>query len=197
MPVCTIEHVTQDMQPGPARLAAVITVSDSSARGTRQDMSGPAVAGELRAAGFETPDPVIVPDEQIPIQDAIRTASGHARLVVTTGGTGIGPRDVTPEATSAVCDRLLPGIAELMRAEGRRETPLAVLSRGLCGTRGTTLILNLPGSPKGALSSLRAALPVLPHALDLLAGHTEHAAPGTTGTGAGSIHPTERKVLRS
>ena len=185
------------MHPRPVPPAAVITVSDSSSRGTRQDISGPAVAAELRAAGFETPEPVVVPDEQIAIQDAIRTASGHARLVVTTGGTGIGPRDVTPEATAAVCDRLLLGIAELMRAEGRRETPLAVLSRGLCGTRGATLILNLPGSPKGALSSLRAALPVLPHALDLLAGHTEHAASGHTGADTRSPHPTERKVLRS
>ena len=96
--------------------------------------------------------------------------------MVTTGGTGIAARDVTPEATRAVCDRLLEGVAELMRSEGRRETPLAALSRGVCGTRGTTVILNVPGSPSGAVSSLRAALPLLPHAIDLLAGKTEHAA---------------------
>lgn len=110
-----------------------------------------------------------------------------ARLVVTTGGTGIAPRDVTPEATRAVCDRLLEGVAELMRAEGRRETPLAVLSRALCGTvsgiNGTAVILNVPGSPAGAVSSLRAALPVLPHALDLLEGRTEHAGNAIPGQG--------------
>lgn len=171
--------------------AAVITVSDSCARGSRQDVSGPAVAAELRAAGFEATEPIIVPDEQIAIQDAIRAAAGPARLVVTTGGTGISPRDVTPEATAAVCDRMLEGVAELMRAEGRRDTPLAVLSRGLCGTCGTTIILNLPGSPKGAVSSLRAALPVLPHALELLSGRTEHAPSGNV-----AAPPAERKVPR-
>lgn len=180
----------QDAERWPA---AVITVSDSCARGSRQDVSGPAVAAELRAAGFETAEPVVVPDEQVAIQDAIltaiRAAAGASRLVVTTGGTGISPRDVTPEATRAICDRMLEGIAELMRAEGRRDTPLAVLSRGLCGTRGTAIILNLPGSPKGAVNSLRAALPVLPHALELLSGRTEHA-----GDVAGPS--AERKVPR-
>lgn len=169
--------------------AAVITVSDSCAAGLRQDLSGPAVAAELRHAGFETAEPVVVPDEQIAIQDAIRAATGSARLVVTTGGTGISIRDVTPEATRAVCDRMLEGVAELMRFEGRRETPLAVLSRGLCGTRGTTIILNVPGSSKGAVSSLRAALGVLPHALELLSGNTEHPA-----TAEAAAHPIEGKV---
>lgn len=167
----------------------MITVSDSCASGSREDISGPAVAAELRAAGFEAAEPVVVPDEQIAIQDAIRAACATAPLVVTTGGTGISLRDVTPEATGAVCDRMLEGIAELMRAEGRRETPLAVLSRGLCGTRGTSIILNVPGSPKGAVSSLRAALPVLPHALELLAGRTEHVL-----SGDGPV--AERKVPR-
>lgn len=183
--------VTQPTQRTEHWAAAVITVSDSCASGARQDISGPAVAAELRAARFQTAEPVVVPDEQIAIQDAIRAACTNAHLVVTTGGTGVSLRDVTPEATGAVCDRMLEGIAELMRAEGRRETPLAVLSRGLCGTRGTSIILNVPGSPKGAVSSLRAALPVLPHALELLAGRTEHVPPGD---GSGPV--AERKVPR-
>ena len=156
----------------------MITVSDACSRGLRKDLSGPAVAHELDVQGFEMVLRVTVPDERKLIEDAIRQAAEVARLVVTTGGTGIGERDVTPEATRAVCDRLLEGVAELMRAEGRRETLLASLSRGVCGTvraeQGTSVILNVPGSPAGALSSLRAALPVLPHALDLLEGKTEH-----------------------
>jgi molybdopterin adenylyltransferase len=160
----------------------VITVSDACSRGLRQDLSGPALARELDACGFETVLRLTVPDEQRVIEDALRHTARSARLVVTTGGTGIGARDVTPEATRAVCDRLLEGVAELMRAEGRRETPLAALSRAVCGTvsgtGATALILNVPGSPAGAVSSLRAALPVLPHALDLLEGKTEHGAAG-------------------
>ena len=156
------------------RTAAVITVSDSCSKGLREDLSGPAVSRALDAAGFETVLQVTVPDDQRVLEDALRHAAATASLVVTTGGTGVGPRDLTPEATRAVCDRLLDGVGELMRAEGRRETPLAVLSRAVCGTRGSALILNLPGSPRGAVSSLRAALPVLPHALDLVAGRTEH-----------------------
>lgn len=188
MSVCTIENVTSNPDGHEARatvsedrtasrlriLAAVITVSDSCSRGLRKDLSGPAVARELEAHGFETALALTVPDEASGIEDALRQATSAARLVVTTGGTGIGERDVTPEATRRVCERLLEGIPELMRAEGRRETPLAVLSRGVCGTRGTSLVLNLPGSPRGAVSSLRVVLPVLRHALELLAGKTEH-----------------------
>jgi molybdenum cofactor synthesis domain-containing protein len=162
----------------PRRTAAVITVSDACSRGQREDLSGPALARTLDANGFETVHRLTVPDEVEVIEDAIRRAAAMARLVVTTGGTGIGPRDVTPEATRAVCGRLLEGVAELVRAEGRRETPLAVLSRGVCGifqgAGAASLILNVPGSPAGAVSSLLAALPVLPHALDLLEGKTEH-----------------------
>lgn len=153
----------------------MITVSDSCAQGLREDVSGPAVARELEAQGFDVVRQVTVADEVRLIEDALRHAAGEARLVVTTGGTGVAARDVTPEATRAVCDRILEGVAELMRSEGRRQTALASLSRGLCGTRGTSLILNVPGSPAGAVSSLRAALPVLPHALELLGGETEHA----------------------
>jgi molybdenum cofactor synthesis domain-containing protein len=149
--------------------AVVITVSDSCVRGERVDASGPTVAEALRLAGFDVGEPRLVPDEQPEIEAALRAAAAEVELVVTTGGTGITQRDVTPEATRAVCGRLLDGLAEQMRAEGRRETPFAVLSRGVCGLLGQTLVVNLPGSPAGALTSLAAILPVVPHALGLLA----------------------------
>jgi molybdopterin adenylyltransferase len=159
--------------------AVVITVSDRSSRGEREDLSGPAVAQELESHGFDVQARVSVPDERAAIEDALREAARRARLVVTTGGTGIGPRDVTPEATRAVCSRLLDGVSELMRAEGLKTTPRAALSRGVCGTvdladEPGTLVLNLPGNPGGAVTSLRAVLPILDHALALLAGKTEH-----------------------
>ncbi len=191
--VCTIENVAQATHLSPRRTAAVITVSDGCSRGEREDLSGPALARTLDASGFQTVSRVRVPDEQRVIEDAMRAAAGIARLVVTTGGTGIAPRDVTPEATRAVCDRLLEGVAELMRAEGRRETPMAALSRAVCGTLGTSLVLNVPGSPAGAVSSLLAALPVLPHALDLLEGRTEHDA--QTGNTTAKPHGKPRKRL--
>ena len=175
----------------------MITVSDSCARGKREDLSGPALARTLDANGFHTVSRVTVPDECGVIEDAIRKAAGMARLVVTTGGTGIGPRDVTPEATRAVCDRLLEGVAELMRAEGRKETPMASLSRAVCGTLRTTLVLNVPGSPKGAVSSLLTALPVLPHALDLLEGRTEHGEAGRTSGSAKKIEHGSGHVSRA
>ena len=162
---------------------AVITVSDSCAQGLRKDLSGPAVVRELEAHGFDVIRQVTVADEVRLIEDALRHAAGEARLVVTTGGTGVGPRDVTPEATRAVCERILEGVAELMRSEGRRETPMAILSRGVCGTRGASIVLNLPGSPAGAVSSLRAVTPVLPHALDLVAGRTEHGTDAVEASG--------------
>lgn len=154
--------------------AIVVTVSDRCSRGEREDLSGPAVARELKIQGFAAELGILVPDEREAIEDAIRQAAARAQLVVTTGGTGIATRDVTPEATRAVCERLIDGIAEVMRAEGRKETPLAALSRGVCGTLGSTLVLNLPGSPGGAVTSLKAVAPLVTHALDLLAGKTAH-----------------------
>jgi molybdenum cofactor synthesis domain-containing protein len=155
--------------------AAVLTVSDSSARGERADLSGPAVAEILKTRKFAVVANEIVADDQAAIQQAILRLADKARLVVTTGGTGIAERDVTPEATRAICDRLLEGVAELMRFEGSKKTPLAALSRGLCGARKKTLILNLPGSPRGAAESLDAVIDLLPHALALLSGNTKHA----------------------
>jgi molybdenum cofactor synthesis domain-containing protein len=157
-----------------ALTAVVLTVSDSAARGARADLSGPAVAAALRQRGFSVVASEIVPDEQPAIQNAIVGLAGRVRLVATTGGTGIAVRDVTPEATRAVCSRLLEGVAERMRSEGAKHTPLAALSRGVCGILGKSLVLNLPGSPKGAVESLEAVIDLLPHALELLAGNTQH-----------------------
>lgn len=154
--------------------AAVLTISDSAANGTRPDTSGPALAELLASKGFTVVAKEIVPDERGRIEAAIIATSEAASLVITTGGTGIAPRDVTPEATLAVCDRIIPGFAELMRAEGLKKTERAVLSRGVCGSRGQTLIINLPGNPKGAQDSLITLLPLIPHSLDLLAGKTQH-----------------------
>jgi molybdenum cofactor synthesis domain-containing protein len=155
--------------------AAVITVSDSCSRGERTDLSGPAVAYALEKKQFNISAKELVPDDLAVIQDALSRLTKNARLVVTTGGTGIAPSDVTPEATRAVCDRILEGIAERMRSEGAKKTPFAVLSRGICGVRGTSLILNLPGSPTGAVDSLGAVIELLPHAIRLLSGDTEHS----------------------
>ena len=157
------------------RRAHVITVSDRASAGTMPDSSGPALVEMLRGAGFDVAAPEVVPDEQDLIGDAIVAAStAGAILVVTTGGTGLGPRDVTPQATSRLIDYDVPGLAELMRRVGAESTPLAVLSRGLAGVRGRTLIVNVPGSVKGARESLEAILPVLGHATQLLQGDTTH-----------------------
>ena len=154
--------------------AAVLTVSDSSARGERADASGPAVADVLTKNNFHVVTTEIVADDRIQIEDAFMRLTEKARLVVSTGGTGIAERDVTPEATRSVSERLVEGIAEQMRLEGLKKTPFAALSRGICGVRGHSLILNVPGSPKGAVESLEAVIEVLPHALQLLSGNTRH-----------------------
>jgi molybdopterin adenylyltransferase len=154
--------------------ATVITVSDSCAAGKRKDLSGPAVADVLKKHHFQIVGTVTVPDEQVAIQQAILSWTGRAQLVVTTGGTGVAPRDVTPEATRAVCERLLDGVAERMRSEGVKKTPLAALSRAVCGVRGKSLILNLPGSPVGAVHSLESVIDLMPHVLQLLSGNTRH-----------------------
>ena len=156
------------------RTAVVLTVSDRCAAGTQTDLSGPAVAAVLTTAGAQVINIKIVPDDLPTIAAALRAAASHAALVITTGGTGLAARDITPEATLSVCDRLVPGLAELIRQDGLRYTPFAALSRGVCGICSSALIVNLPGSPAGAESSLRAILPLLPHALDLLAGNTAH-----------------------
>jgi molybdopterin adenylyltransferase len=167
--------LTPDASPMANRTpAAVITISDSCSRGEKTDLSGPAVAEALQQRGFQILERAVVADDRGTIQEKLIELCGRARLVATTGGTGVAPRDVTPEATRAVCGRLVEGIAERMRAEGMRKTRFAALSRALCGVRGTTLILNLPGSPAGAVESLEAVIDLLPHALELIAGKTGH-----------------------
>jgi molybdenum cofactor synthesis domain-containing protein len=154
--------------------AAVVTVSDSCARGEREDRSGPAVAQVLQKVNFLVTIREVVADDPIQIQNLLIRLAREVRFIVTTGGTGIAARDVTPEATTAVCDRLLDGVAERMRSEGSRKTQFAALSRGVCGVRGQALILNLPGSPTGAVESLEAVVGLAPHAIELLSGRTDH-----------------------
>ena len=144
------------------RTAAVLTASDRCAAGLRQDLSGPLLVRLLREAGMQVVDSIVVPDDQRLLASALREAAQRADLVLTTGGTGLAERDVTPEATLAVCDRLVPGIAEQIRLRGAEQTPFAALGRGVCGISGRALIVNLPGSPAGAENGLRAILPLLP-----------------------------------
>jgi molybdenum cofactor synthesis domain-containing protein len=154
--------------------AFVLTVSDGVSAGVREDRSGAALRRLLSEAGFAV-DSAVVPDEREAVASALADASdGAYDLVVSTGGTGLGPRDVTPQATLPLLDYTIPGLAEEMRRAGAAKTPMAVLSRSLAGVRGRALILNLPGSERGATESLEAVLPVLDHALQLLRGETRH-----------------------
>jgi molybdenum cofactor synthesis domain-containing protein len=155
---------------------AVVTVSDSTFAGKRTDASGPAVKARLEQLGWPVSSIEVVPDELPAISQRLRAVAdaGQVCAIFTTGGTGVAARDVTPEATRAVIDREIPGIGELMRATGRNSTPFATLSRAIAGIRGDVLIVNLPGSPRGAVESLDAIVEVVPHVLKLLSGQTEH-----------------------
>lgn len=165
--------------------AAVLTVSDSVHAGARRDLSGPAVARRLAELGWMVAAMEVVPDEREAIAGRLAALAdgGEVSAIFTTGGTGVAARDVTPEATRMVLDREIPGLAEAMRLAGRASTPLAVLSRAVAGTRGRVLIVNLPGSPRGAVESLNAIVEVAPHVLDLLRGDTEHPPPAKQDAG--------------
>lgn len=172
--------------------AAVITISDKAAEGLREDRSGPAVAACLRRAGYEIAQQIILPDDRAAIEETLIHCADTLclPLIVTTGGTGLSPRDVTPEATIAVCDRLVPGLPEAMRTHSLAITPRAMLSRAQAGMRGQNLILNLPGSPKAARENLEAVLPALAHGLGILTG-----IEGECAAGAHSVHPHAAKVI--
>jgi len=156
--------------------AIVITVSDACARGEREDASGAALVDLLTKLGARIVERKILSDDFDPLAQALREYADRSEvdLIITTGGTGLGPRDNTPEATQRVIEREAPGIAEAIRAESLKATPMAMLSRSICGVRSGTLIINLPGSPKAVRESFAVIAPVLPHALDLLAGKTAH-----------------------
>ncbi len=156
--------------------AVVITVSDACSRGEREDSSGQALVQLLTDAGAEIVETTMLSDDLDPLVESLRSFANRddVNLIITTGGTGLGPRDNTPEATQSVIEREAPGLAEAIRAESLKATPMAMLSRGVCGVRSGTLIINLPGSPKAVKESFAVIRPVLAHAMDLLAGRTAH-----------------------
>ncbi len=158
--------------------AAVVTISDKASQGLREDVSGPVIKKLLTGIGIEITQSLVVPDEMDQITGALKRLcdSNEVSLVLTSGGTGLSPRDITPEATMQVIERQVPGMAEAMRAEGLKHTPRAMLSRGLVGIRGACLIINLPGSPKGAQENLETVLPALEHALDKACGDPRDCA---------------------
>jgi molybdopterin adenylyltransferase len=151
---------------------AVLTVSDSVSRGERQDRSGPGVAERCRALGWQVVSCEALSDDRVALEKRLAALADSASVdvVLTTGGTGVGPRDTTPEATEAVCQKILPGLGELMREKGREKNPRAVLSRAVAGVSGSALIVNLPGSPRGAIESLDVVADLLPHAVEVLRG---------------------------
>jgi molybdopterin adenylyltransferase len=151
---------------------AILTISDTAFKKERPDRSGPAVRERCVQLGWQIATEEIIPDERARISERLAGLAdfGTADLILTTGGTGLGPRDVTPESTAEICEKIVPGLAELMRERGRQATPRAALSRALAGARGKVLIVNLPGSPKGAVESLDAIAELLPHALEVMGG---------------------------
>jgi molybdopterin adenylyltransferase len=161
-----------------SRKTAIITVSDRGSRGEREDKSGEVLRDRLVLAGLDADYQTVIPDEIEEIRKVLIDLSDreHFALIVTTGGTGVSPRDVTPEATLSVIEREVPGMAEAMRAASLQKTPHAMISRAVAGIRGRTLIVNLPGSPKGALENLEVVLPALPHALDKILGDSSECA---------------------
>lgn len=158
--------------------AAVLTVSDRSSAGSRHDAAGPAVAELLRSRGMEVSWSAVVPDDETRIREQLIAWADDERadLIVTTGGTGVSPRDVTPEATVSVVQRLVPGMAEAMRSKSLEKTPHAMISRAVAGVRGTTLIINLPGSPKGAMENLETVMPAIEHAVAKIQGDPSECA---------------------
>jgi molybdopterin adenylyltransferase len=163
-----------------SRTAAVLTISDRGAKGEREDLSGNTICERLVAEGYLIEYRTIIPDEAKEISRVLRDLADtrNTALIITTGGTGVAPRDVTPEATLAVVERLVPGMAEAMRSSSLAKTPHAMISRGIAGIRGKSLIVNLPGSPKGALENLMVLLPALPHALNKIQGDPADCADG-------------------
>ncbi|MBN9659655.1 MAG: MogA/MoaB family molybdenum cofactor biosynthesis protein [Acidobacteria bacterium] len=158
--------------------AVVLTISDSTYAGTREDLSGPELAGLCESQGWAVIHRQALPDEAAQISAALVEWSPQCELILTTGGTGVATRDVTPEATKAILEKELPGLGEMMRSAGLKYTRRAVLSRGVAGTRGRCLIVNVPGSPRGARQSMDAILDLVPHIVELLAGNTAHPEAG-------------------